>query len=183
MRGKNVALMPGTNELWHDFWKSYVADPMMSDKQHFYDYDICEKLYHNKMNDATRKYFSIIHDGKVIGHIYLKHIDWNKKSSEYGIALINDSVKGKGYGTEAIALLLDYAFNVLGFEVITANSALRNVRSQHVLAKIGFVHTHSDCNFKYYSFSRHSWTLTPPQTPPQPRDTMPLQSSADTVNS
>ena len=150
MKGKNVSLVPTTNALWHEFWKGYVADPMMSDTQHVYDPDICEEFYRDRMADATRKYFSVMHDGKVVGYIYLKHMDRDKKSSEFGIAMMDDSVKGKGYGTEAIWLLAEYAFNVLGLETIIATAVLRNVRSQHVLTKMGFVHTHSDGKFNYY---------------------------------
>jgi len=159
MKGKNVGLVPTTNELWHEFWKGYIADPMMSDTKHIYEHDICERIYWEKMDDATRKYFSIMYDGKVVGYIYLKHMDREKKSSEFGIALIDDSVKGKGFGTEAIALLLAYAFNELGLEVVLANAVLRNVRSQHVLEKIGFVYTHSDSRFKYYKLSQTAFSV------------------------
>ena len=154
MNEKNVRLAATTNELWHEFWRNYAADPMMSDTEHHYDYDICEKIYWDKMADATRKYFTIVHDGKVVGYIYLKHINWDEKSSEFGIALVDDSVKGKGYGTKAINLIVEYAFDTLGLETMVASSVLRNTRSQHVLEKVGFVHTYCDCKFRYYELKR-----------------------------
>jgi len=140
--------------MWHEFYSGYVADPMMSDVPYVYDYEACEAAYVRKMADATRKYFSIVDSGKVVGEIYLKHIDWEAGSAEFGIAMIDDSVKGKGFGTEAIELLLKYAFGVLGLETMIATAVLRNVRSQHVLGKLGFVYTHSDVKFKYYELKR-----------------------------
>ncbi|MCL2574660.1 MAG: GNAT family N-acetyltransferase [Defluviitaleaceae bacterium] len=153
MDGK-IELTPCTNEHWHEFWVGYVADPMMSDVSYVYDYEGMEKAYHVRMADATRKYFTIICDGKVIGQIYLKKIDYDKKSADFGISMVDDLVKGKGYGTRAIELLLEYAFGGMGLDVITADTVLRNVCSQHVLEKIGFVFTHMDGEFRYYKIAK-----------------------------
>jgi [ribosomal protein S5]-alanine N-acetyltransferase len=44
---------------------------------------------------------------------------------------------GKGYATEATRAILDYAFNVLNLEEITAVTHPENAASQHVLTKSG----------------------------------------------
>ena len=67
-----------------------------------------------------------------------------------GIHLQNDGVKGKGYGTEAERLILQYAFEELGIAAVNAKAVLKNTRSQHVLEKVGFRYTHEDDTFKYY---------------------------------
>ena len=67
-----------------------------------------------------------------------------------GIHLQNDSVKEKGYGTQAERLVLQYAFEELGMVAVNADAALKNTRSQHVLEKVGFRYTHEDDTFKYY---------------------------------
>ena len=103
------------------------------------------------------RYFAILRKGKPIGQIYLKHIHWESKSAEFGIALSDDSVKGKGYGTEAIALLAGHAFGALGIDTLLADSVLRNARSQHVLEKLGFQCTHEDSVFKYYRLEKERW--------------------------
>lgn len=150
LNGEKITLTNCTKSLWHKFHMNYEADPMMNATPYTYDFDCVEKEYYAKSNDSTRKYFIIIHNGEAIGTIYLKHMDMVKKSTEFGIALINDSVKGYGFGTEAIYLLIEYTFNILGFECILADSVLRNTRSQHVLEKVGFIYTHEDSVFKYY---------------------------------
>ncbi|MFQ9509936.1 MAG: GNAT family N-acetyltransferase [Lachnospiraceae bacterium] len=69
------------------------------------------------------------------------------------MALANDQFKGKGYGTLVEKNILDYGFNELGLTVIYADTLLRNVRSQHVLEKIGFRYICEDKDFKYYKYS------------------------------
>jgi len=141
--------------LWHGFYKKYVSDPMMDKTQYVYNFERVEKAYHTKTSDDSRRYFAILHNGEIIGDIHLKHMNHEQKTAEFGVALTDDSVKGKGFGTEAIALLADYAFNTLCFKKMTASSVLCNFRSQHVLEKIGFKYTHEDAKFKYYKLVRH----------------------------
>ena len=46
---------------------------------------------------------------------------------------------GKGYATEATRAVLDYGFNVAGFDEITAVTHPDNAESQHVLTKCGLM--------------------------------------------
>lgn len=154
LHGKMVDLKAFTKDLWHEYYMNYEADIMMDNNSYKYNMESVENGYIAKMNDATRLYFSINHCSKVVGQIYLKHIDKIEKSTEFGIALINDSEKGKSYGTEAIKMLCDYTFGTLGLECITANTVLGNTRSQHVLEKVGFKYTHEDVDLKYYKLEK-----------------------------
>ncbi|HAA26251.1 MAG TPA: hypothetical protein DCE11_09100 [Ruminiclostridium sp.] len=47
--------------------------------------------------------------------------------------------RSKGYGTEAVMLMLDYGFNNLRIERITANTLEHNTGAQRSLEKCGFV--------------------------------------------
>ena len=53
-------------------------------------------------------------NGFPIGEILIKRIDYSNRSAVFSIHLRNDSVKGKGYGTKAELLGIEYAFQVLG---------------------------------------------------------------------
>lgn len=152
--GEKIQLVPMTGARWHDFYKNYVIDPMMDTTPYAYDFDRAEKAYRLKSTDATRLYFSIAADEKNIGMIYLKHINSADSTAEVGIALVNDPVKGNGFGTEAIQLLIQYAFDALQLKSLAADSVLRNTRSQHVLEKAGFRYTHEDEIFKYYKIEK-----------------------------
>ena len=83
-----------------------------------------------------------------------KYIDMDKRECSMGIHLRDDSVKEKGYGTQAERLILQYAFEELGMIAVNADAALKNTRSQHVLEKVGFRYTHEDDTFKYYRCER-----------------------------
>ena len=71
------------------------------------------------MNDkvATGKVAQfIIQDNetkKKIGSVYLRDINYSFRSAEYGIFIGEDEFRGKGFGSEAAKLIVDYAFNNL----------------------------------------------------------------------
>ena len=79
-----------------------------------------------------------------------------KRECSMGIHLQNDSVKGKGYGTQVERLILKLALEELGLVAVNADAALKNTRSQHVLEKVGFCYTHKDDTFKYYRCEKES---------------------------
>ena len=63
-----------------------------------------------------------------VGSVYFRDIDGEKKEAEYGIFLGEDDALGKGYGTEAAGLAVEYAFSVMGLKrlilrVFTDNDA------------------------------------------------------------
>ena len=64
-------------------------------------------------------------DNKPIGEIKLKYIDYDKKECTLGIVLQNDKVKGKGYGSYAERLAIQYAFDKLGMKVVLADAVLK----------------------------------------------------------
>lgn len=45
--------------------------------------------------------------------------------------------QGMGYATEAISAIVNYGFNKLGFNLITAMSAIENEKSRNLLARLG----------------------------------------------
>lgn len=47
---------------------------------------------------------------------------------------------GRGYMSEAVAAVVDYAFRKLGFEIITADCYSHNPASRRVLEKSGFIY-------------------------------------------
>lgn len=53
---------------------------------------------------------------------------------------LDESHWGKGYMTEAVQSVLDYGFNTLQLNLITANCYPHNERSQQVLKRHGFIY-------------------------------------------
>jgi RimJ/RimL family protein N-acetyltransferase len=76
--------------------------------------------------------------GKLIGKTGLFSIDWIARTAESGSWLYRADDRGKGYGTEAKLLLLEYTFDWLGLNMIWAWVKERNPRSQAALRKQGY---------------------------------------------
>ena len=77
-------------------------------------------------------------DEKHIGNIKLGPIDRNHKVGEIGIMIGDRNSWGKGYATEAISLLSDYAFKGLRLHKLTAGLYEKNVGSYKAFQKCGF---------------------------------------------
>lgn len=119
----------------------------------FYDADKVD-AYWREQEVETRRVFAIMHGEKMVGEIKLKYIDFDKRECSMGVHLLNDSVKGKGYGTCAERLVLEYAFDTLNMRAVNADALLANTRSQHVMEKVGFGYVREDEMFKYYRCER-----------------------------
>jgi len=69
------------------------------------------------------------------GLINLEHIN---RTAELFIMLGESDARGKGYGTEAMRLLADYAFTVLNLHSLMLWTYEYNVAGQRCYAKVGF---------------------------------------------
>ena len=153
LQGEKIVLAPYAIERCHAFYKDYVADPAMTYDTYTYDKEETDRYYQNKVLDKSRIFFAICHNDKTVGEIQIKRIDKKKLCGTLSIHLVNDEYKGKGYGTEAQRLLIDYAINALGLKIIYADAVHRNHRSKHILEKLGFEHLYDDDALAYYIYS------------------------------
>lgn len=95
----------------------------------------------NFHNNNPEEVLLVVEDkttGKLIGHVGLYKIDKIAKKTEYGILLADDESRGKGYGTKATKLMVDYAFNSLGMHKVTAEVLSENAPSVAMFKKCGF---------------------------------------------
>ena len=145
-----VSLKPMTRQLCHEFYREFQNDPAIG---HYYEYVYTPEIadsYFERNSVPGKKLFAILVDDQIVGEIKLKKINLDKRECSMGIHLQNDTVKEKGYGTQAERMILQYAFEKLGMVAVNAKAVLQNTRSQHVLEKVGFRYTHEDDTFKYY---------------------------------
>ena len=84
--------------------------------------------------------YSIIERGtdRLLGNCGLVEIDQTSRSAEVGIFIGPADARGKGYGTEALRLLCDYAFNALGIHSIMLRVYAYNTRAIASYRKAGF---------------------------------------------
>jgi len=155
---EKISLCIMTRDLCHILYQGWENDPTIyMDMNFFIPYRYSEEVV-NRYFDAKQTpscvLFAIIKDGKPIGELQLKRIDYENKECVLSIHLQNDTVKGHGYGTCAEQLALRYAFEVLGMVAVNADTVIKNTRSQHVLEKVGFQYINEENGFRYYRIVR-----------------------------
>ena len=157
-----VTLEIMTRELCHKLYRGFQNDPdIYHDMTKFTPFVYREAwvdAYFDRQAAKQRIYLAILLDGEPIGEVLLKQIDREGSSCVLGIHLQNDTVKGKGYGTCAETLAVEYAFDRLGLATVYADTVRKNTRSQHVLEKVGFRFSHEDALFRYYEITKGACT-------------------------
>ena len=151
---EQLELLLMTRELCHQLYKKWTNDEaiymdMSLFKPYVYDEDAVNR-YFDSRQDSSRIMLAIMLSGEPIGEIQLKHIDYDTKECTISIHMQNDTVKDKGYGTEAEQMAVRYAFEELGMTAVNADTVIKNTRSQHVLEKAGFRFVKEEGMFRYY---------------------------------
>lgn len=76
--------------------------------------------------------------GTEIGSVYLRDIDREAGEAEYGIFIGESEALGRGYGTQAAKLMLDYGFETLGLKKIFLRFLEDNAKAMRSYEKAGF---------------------------------------------
>ena len=109
-------------------------------------------------------------EGSLVGEIDARHPPRAMPPGvfELGIALFAEEVRGRGYGTEAIALLTAHLFEELGAERVQASTAVDNSAMRRVFEKLGFTKEgvmrsympagESRDDYVLYAVTRADWT-------------------------
>lgn len=91
-------------------------------------------------NDGIENFvFAIRNCGNLIGLVNLDGFDWPNGHTEIGIALISPAERGHGLASEALTLLIRYAFDELGLNRIWARVIEDNKPSVRLFESLGFV--------------------------------------------
>lgn len=109
-----------------------------------------EKQYARTITLGGNWFFIEKKDGRKIGYVahYLA-----RKQHEIGYGVI-PSERGRGYGTEAAVMIVDYLFLTKDMVRIQADADRANVASQRVLEKAGFT---KEGVLRKVSFERGEW--------------------------
>lgn len=99
-----------------------------------------EKDFDQHVEDKDKADFVIEVDGKVIGKIYLH--GWKNRragSVELGIGIYDPEYVGKGYGRDAINVLLDWCFRIQNYHRVLLHTSATNERAIRAYRACGFV--------------------------------------------
>ncbi len=100
-----------------------------------------EKKWRKKIKeDPSHHHYGIFlaDSDKFIGGVSYKDTDPVHRTATLGIVIGEKDQWGKGYGTEAIKLMLDYGFNVLNFNNVFLSVYSFNERALKVYENTGF---------------------------------------------
>ncbi|MBI5035395.1 MAG: GNAT family N-acetyltransferase [Chloroflexi bacterium] len=98
------------------------------------------RLRGDQKNQLThrRAFLIVLRSGQIIGRVGVFAIDWEKREGELGIAIGETTQWDKGYGREAIQLILGKIFQSTLLERIYLYTFPDNVRAQRCFAACGF---------------------------------------------
>jgi len=99
-----------------------------------------EQWYESVSTGSERHTFAIRERESMspVGSTGLHGIDLRNRGATFGIMIGDPEARGKGYGSEATSLMLDYAFTVLGLHSVNLTVAGFNIAGQRAYAKAGF---------------------------------------------
>ena len=92
-----------------------------------------------RRGERDGSHFAIEADGTLIGECDLFHFDETAHTCELGILIGDKSYWGKGYGREAISLLLQYAFQYRNQHKVWLRVNENNKRGMNAYRACGFV--------------------------------------------
>ncbi len=99
-----------------------------------------EEWFETARGDKDSVMFGIYEcsSGLPVGNVGLSDVRSLHRSAEFGIGIGESWARGKGYGTEATRLILDYGFTVLGLHHIWLKAAEFNHAGIRAYEKAGF---------------------------------------------
>jgi len=95
--------------------------------------------YNSSLKDEDKRLFTIeTLYGEYAGEISVWHTDRRNGTFKYGIFL-DEKMRGKGYGKDALKIVLDFYFNELNYNKAQPDAYAFNNNSQKFHEKFGFV--------------------------------------------
>ena len=110
--------------------------------------------YLARWEDPSVKTFIIEAAEEPIGMATL--YDFRQDGCEVGIKIGPGNLRNRGYATEAVALLLEYAFDTLKLATVRGSTLAHNDRMQRVFEKNGFVQTGDGSLLSRYDNRRYT---------------------------
>ena len=120
-----------------------------------------DKFLERAYNDKTREWFVIIikENERLIGEAGLLRMFHAWRTTDISIIIGEKDAWGKGYGTEAILLLLDYAFRRLNFHRVAIGVVGFNEKAIRFWEKIGFKKEGIQRDGYYYKHKYHDFVM------------------------
>ncbi len=96
-----------------------------------------------------------IEDDQMIGFVVLFGIKWRNQSATMAIGIGPSDYRGKGYGQDALKLILNYGFSELGLHRVGLTVLSYNTAAIRAYERVGFVHEGVQRQAIYRDGQRH----------------------------
>ncbi|WP_223068838.1 GNAT family N-acetyltransferase [Paenibacillus caui] len=157
--GERLYLRPFTNEdselyysnLFDEELRRLTGTKIVSSK------NMIDRYVERISTDSDRiQLLIVLKDGdRVIGDIALQDVDYSNRNAHLRIAIFHEEECGKGYGTEAIKLLLSYGFGIMNLHRIELYVYSFNERAIRSYGKIGFIEEGRQREVLFYNHEYH----------------------------
>ena len=145
LRGEKVTLRPVEKDdlkVLHEFRMDLEIHVMADDDPWLpRPFDHFENFYEERLKSTDiEAWFVIEADGKMIGDCGLWDFDNTSRHCHLGISIGDRDYWGKGYGRDAVKLLVDYAFRHHNLVKVCLTTTTDNVRAIKAYEAAGFEH-------------------------------------------
>ena len=143
----DMAMTPGIKE--HIYWGDCKPSPWeeVKDKEN--------EFYSGK--PGKDNYLLIVHDEEIIGGISHSYNDASIENMEIDIWLGASRYTGKGFGSEAIMILVDYLNKEYNIRTYIMRPGYKNLRGIRAYEKCGFVRMDNWDSGIYYGDDESEW--------------------------
>lgn len=112
-------------------WLAAIDSPPTLDDEY--------EWWHDKRADPDNVMWAIeTLDGRLVGNIELRLV-MKQERAEVGVAIQDKTQWSKGFGTDAVRLVVDYAFEELNLNRVDLTTDEENLRAIRCYEKVGFV--------------------------------------------
>jgi len=161
--GENIYLRPfERSDL--DYIRKWYNDPELRGSIEItepYNSVKAEQWFDNVCKDDQRIWFAIVlkENDAVVGECGLLRMFYAWKTTDLTMIIGERDAQGKGYGSEAMRLLLDYAFGCLGFHRVALGVAGFNEDAIRFYERHGFKREGIQREGYYYNHKYHDFVM------------------------
>ncbi|MGG4451731.1 GNAT family N-acetyltransferase [Brevibacillus porteri] len=163
LEGERVFLRPiGTEDTELYFRSLFNKETrMLTGTQKHFTREQIHQYIENKGQDSSSVLLLIClcENDQVIGDVQIGDIDPKNRNAFIRISIDQNANQGKGYGSEALLLMLDYGFGILNLHRIELNVFGFNERAIHTYEKLGFQREGVQRQALYYNHAYHDSIL------------------------
>lgn len=108
--------------------------------------EIIDEKYSKRNGDCAEPdnfypWTAIDEDNRPVGHFIMRYINGDTRQLRFGWVIVDESLRGKGYGKQMLILGLKYAFEILQVDKVTLAVFENNESAHWCYKKVGFTDT------------------------------------------